>query len=134
MWDLNNHPHIEHNDDGPAPHAFGAVQDDADLAQAIADGVILAEDVGFDDDMSDDEVEEDEIGQRLAELRTCMNPESIRKKSRAQSTFNKHPNNNERFIIYLWEMKSEYVNDELRSALDDATADIDYSSVQWEKA
>jgi hypothetical protein len=77
VWDLNNHPHIEHNDDGPAPQfevAFGAVQDDADLAQAIADGVILAEDVGFDDDMSDDEAEEDEIGQRLAKLRACINP------------------------------------------------------------
>jgi hypothetical protein len=92
--------------------------------------VILAEDVGFNEDVSDDQV--DKIGQRLADLRACMNPESIRKKSRAQSTFDKHQNNNERFIMYLWEMNSEYVNDKLRRALDDATAaaDIDYSSVQ----
>ena len=132
VWDLNNHPHIERDDDGPAPQfevAFGAVQDDADLAQAIADGVILAEDVGFNEDVSDDEV--DKIGQRLADLCACMNPKSIRKKSRAQSTFDKHQNNNEHFIMYLWEMNSEYVNDKLRLALDDATAatDIDYSSV-----
>jgi hypothetical protein len=50
VWDLNNQPHTERDDDGPAPQfevAFGAVQDDADLAQAIVDGVILAKDVGL---------------------------------------------------------------------------------------
>ena len=48
---------------------------------------------------------------------------------RATSTFSKHQSCNERFILWLYENRSEYVMDELRLKLDDVKAEVDYSAV-----
>ena len=76
------------------------------------------------------EREAPEVGQRLRELRDNFNPTTIRKSSKAHGTFNKHQNNQERFILYLYQNSPAYVTQELRQSLDDISAEIDNSTVK----
>lgn len=67
---------------------------------------------------------------RLADLRANFTPEGVKKKAKATSTFKKHQNNNERFILYLYEFKREKLVDNLAHELDDINTDPDYSAVE----
>jgi hypothetical protein len=70
--------------------------------------------------------ESDPIGRRLAEYRENFNPESIRKSSKASSTFDKHQSNHERLLVWLLDNKPEYLHDEFLQQLNDADAHVDY--------
>jgi hypothetical protein len=70
------------------------------------------------------EREASEVGQRLRELYNNFNPTAIRKSSKAHGTFNKHQNNQERFILYLYQNSPEYITQELHQSLDNISAEI----------
>lgn len=76
-------------------------------------------------DPNDDD-ESDPISRRLAEYRANFNPESIRKSSKASSTFDKHQSNHERLLVWLLDNKPEYLHDEFLQQLNDADAHVDY--------
>ena len=57
-------------------------------------------------------------------------PAAVRKSSKADSTFNKHQNNQERFILWLFRNRPEFVTDKLRRALAELDSNIDYSPVE----
>ena len=77
-----------------------------------------------------EEVVQGEVGRQLAEMRENFTPTAVRKSSKADSTFNKHQNNQERFILWLFRNRPEFVTDKLRRALAELDSNIDYSPVK----
>jgi len=67
---------------------------------------------------------------RLLRLRENFTPTGVKKKAKADATFNKHQSCNERLIYWLYENHSNVLTADLRNALDDLVADVDYSAVE----
>ena len=71
----------------------------------------------------------DAVGQRLQNLRDTFNPETIRRSTKSKKTYAKHQSNHERFIIWLYENRSDLLHLDFAKSLDDISAEIDYSSI-----
>lgn len=101
-------------------------QEDLQIPQDVLNEIIEEMDEAQDMPM---ESQPGAISQRLEEIRANFNPENILRSSKAQDTFKKHQSNHERFIVYLYFNASQYLYPEMYQALDDAIAEIDYSTV-----
>jgi hypothetical protein len=64
------------------------------------------------------------VGEQLAYMRANFTAENVRKAAKAKSTFNKHQNNQKRFILWLSEKVPAYINDELLRDLAQVNATI----------
>ncbi len=67
------------------------------------------------------------VGEQLAYMRANFTAENVRKAAKAKSTFNKHQNNQTRFILWLSEKVPDYFNDELLRDLAQIHATINYT-------
>lgn len=74
-------------------------------------------------------IRQESMNIRLERLRAQLNPEGIRRASKARSTFQKHQAENEMFVLFLYENYPQLVDDSLCHSLDDIKAGIDYSDL-----
>lgn len=69
------------------------------------------------------------IGNRLARLRENFNATSVRKASKADATFRKHESNHERFILYLFDKKPQFLHQDFVEHLTDVDVSIEYMEI-----
>ena len=69
-------------------------------------------------------------GERLLDIRRRFTAKGIIRYSKADATFKKHQSYNERFLLYLYENRTDMIDPEFARSLDDVDANVDYSNLQ----